>query len=104
MKQVLASFVAALGLCLSVAHAENFPTRPITIIVPFAAGGPVDTTTRIVADKMKDLLGQPVLIENVGGAAGVGRRARRTSSTRRLHAGNAAFSGVPMSQTAQFTS
>jgi tripartite-type tricarboxylate transporter receptor subunit TctC len=38
--------------------------------VPFAAGGPVDTTTRIVADKMKDRLGQPIIIENIGGAAG----------------------------------
>jgi tripartite-type tricarboxylate transporter receptor subunit TctC len=54
----------------SPAVAQPFPSRPITIVVPFAAGGPVDTTTRIVADKMKDSLGQPVIIENVGGAAG----------------------------------
>ena len=52
------------------AAAENYPSRPITIVVPFAAGGPVDTTTRIVADKMKDVLGQPIIVENVGGAAG----------------------------------
>src|SRR3954451_15512591 len=75
----LAYFVGALGLCVSLAHAESFPARPITIIVPFAAGGPVGTTTRIIADRMKDLLGQPVLVENVGGAAGslaAGRVAR----------------------------
>ena len=52
------------------AMAQSYPTRPITIVIPFAAGGPVDTTTRIVAEKMKDGLGQPIIIENVGGAAG----------------------------------
>src|SRR3954447_23605265 len=52
------------------ALAQSYPTRPITIIVPFAAGGPVDTTTRIVAEKMKDGLGQAIIVENVAGAAG----------------------------------
>jgi tripartite-type tricarboxylate transporter receptor subunit TctC len=50
--------------------AAEFPDRPITIVVPFAAGGPIDTTTRIVIDKMKDTLGQTIVVENVGGAAG----------------------------------
>jgi len=61
-----ALFVAA----VTTATAQTFPNRPITIIVPFAAGGPIDVTTRIVADKMKDTLGQPIVIENIGGAAG----------------------------------
>ena len=55
---------------ITVGLAEQYPSRPITIVVPFAAGGPIDTTTRIVADKMKDTHGQPIIIENVGGAAG----------------------------------
>lgn len=55
---------------ITAAWAQQFPNRPITIVVPFAAGGPIDTTTRIVAEKMKDTLGQPIVIENVGGAAG----------------------------------
>jgi tripartite-type tricarboxylate transporter receptor subunit TctC len=71
---------AVLGLVLHTsAFAQQYPSRPITIVVPFAAGGPVDTTTRIIADKMKNVLGQPIIIENVGRAAGglaAGRVAR----------------------------
>jgi tripartite-type tricarboxylate transporter receptor subunit TctC len=52
------------------ATAQTYPTRPITIVVPFAAGGPIDTTTRIVTEKMKDSLGQTFIVENVTGAAG----------------------------------
>ena len=52
------------------AQTQSYPSRPITIVVPFAAGGPIDTTTRIVTDKMKDTLGQSIVVENVGGAAG----------------------------------
>lgn len=50
--------------------AEDFPTRPITVVVPFAAGGPVDVLSRIVADRMRQFLGQPVIVEDVTGAAG----------------------------------
>ena len=66
-------FVFAIGILvmgITGASGQQFPNRPITIVVPFAAGGPIDTTTRIVAEKMKDTLGQPIVIENVGGAAG----------------------------------
>ena len=62
-----------------VAKAQAYPSRPITIIVPFPAGGPTDTIARIMAEGMKGSLGQPVLIENVTGAngtIGVGRVAR----------------------------
>lgn len=55
---------------LTAAFADQFPSRQITILVPFAAGGPIDTTTRIIADKMRESLGQTVIIENLGGAAG----------------------------------
>ena len=61
------------------ATAQNYPTQPITMVVPFAAGGPVDTLARIVTERMRPLLGQPVIVENVTGAAGsigVGRVAR----------------------------
>ena len=61
------------------AHAQTFPSRPITLIVPFPPGGSTDVAARIMADKMKPILGQAVIIENVGGAGGsiaVGRVAR----------------------------
>src|SRR6202166_577919 len=62
-------------------QAQNFPARPITLIVPFPPGGSTDVAGRIVADKMGAFLGQPVIVENVGGAGGsigVGRLARAT--------------------------
>src|SRR5580700_6791691 len=62
-------------------HAQEFPTRPITLIVPFPPGGSTDVAGRIMADRMGAFLGQPVIVENVGGAGGsigVGRLARAT--------------------------
>jgi tripartite-type tricarboxylate transporter receptor subunit TctC len=61
---------AALLLALGPAAAQDYPTKPITIIVPAAAGGPTDTISRITALAMGKLLGQQILIENVGGAGG----------------------------------
>ena len=61
------------------AGAQEFPTRPVTIIVPFSAGGPTDTIARIMAQRMTKALGQNVLVENTtgaGGTIGVGRVAR----------------------------
>jgi tripartite-type tricarboxylate transporter receptor subunit TctC len=61
------------------AFAEKFPSHPITVIVPFSAGGPSDAMMRIMAERMKVTLGEPVLIENVtgaGGSLGVGRTVR----------------------------
>ena len=58
------------------ASAQTYPDRPITIVVPFAAGGPTDTVARLVAEPMSKDLGQQVIVENVGGAGGtLGRRA-----------------------------
>jgi tripartite-type tricarboxylate transporter receptor subunit TctC len=53
------------------AHAQGFPTRPMTMVIPFAAGGPTDILGRVVAGKMSEILGQPVIVENVGGAGGM---------------------------------
>src|SRR5437588_9849433 len=61
------------------AAAQVYPSRPITMIVPFPAGGPTDTIGRIMAEGMRVRLGQSVIVENVGGAAGsiaVGRATR----------------------------
>ncbi|HYE52522.1 MAG TPA: tripartite tricarboxylate transporter substrate binding protein BugD [Azospirillaceae bacterium] len=52
------------------ASAQDYPTRPITMVVPFAAGGPTDTVARLVAQNMSQSLGQQVIVENVGGAGG----------------------------------
>jgi tripartite-type tricarboxylate transporter receptor subunit TctC len=73
--------VLALAMLISGGHAlaENFPSHPITIIVPFSAGGPSDAMMRIMAERMKAALGEPLLIENVtgaGGSLGVGRTVR----------------------------
>jgi tripartite-type tricarboxylate transporter receptor subunit TctC len=75
----LAAGAAALPAVSRIARAQTYPTRPITMIVPVAAGGPTDVFGRIIAERMRSSLGQPVVIENVTGAdgnIGVGRAAR----------------------------
>ncbi|WP_114393421.1 tripartite tricarboxylate transporter substrate binding protein BugD [Oleisolibacter albus] len=64
--------VAAVALVAAAgsAFAQSFPSRPITMVVPFAAGGPTDTVARLVAQSMSETLGQQVVVENVGGAGG----------------------------------
>jgi tripartite-type tricarboxylate transporter receptor subunit TctC len=77
LKQFLIAFAAAVSVTAS--HANEFPNKPVTIVVPFAAGGPTDTVARLVAQAMSANLKQTVLIENVGGAGGTvgaGRVAR----------------------------
>jgi len=63
--------VMALLAATSAASAQDWPTRPMTLVVPFAAGGSSDAIARIVADGLRAELGQPVLVENVGGAGGM---------------------------------
>ena len=58
------------------AQAQTWPARPITLVVPFAAGGPVDTIGRILAARMSETLKQQVIIENIGGAGGMTGAAR----------------------------
>src|SRR6476659_4220885 len=75
------------------AGAQVYPSRPITLIVPFAAGGPTDTIARIVVEGMRASLGQPIIIENVGGADGsiaVGRAARAAPDGYTISLGNVA--------------
>jgi tripartite-type tricarboxylate transporter receptor subunit TctC len=60
---------AALAAASS-AGAQTYPSRPVTVIVPFAAGGPTDVLTRIITDKMQGPLGQPIVVEDMGGAGG----------------------------------
>ena len=66
----LAASAAALAAVSPVARAQAYPSRPITMIVPVAAGGPTDAVGRILAERMRGSLGQPVIIENVTGADG----------------------------------
>ncbi len=83
-RSILTLAAAALGLAYAgAAQAQaNYPTRPITIIVPFAAGGPTDVITRIVTQHMSQTLGQQFVVENVVGAGGT------TGSTRAARAAN----------------
>jgi tripartite-type tricarboxylate transporter receptor subunit TctC len=71
-----ASLAAAVSLGASAAQAQTYPTRNITMIVPFAAGGPTDVVARIVTGHMAPALGQSIIIENVVGAGGTTGAAR----------------------------
>jgi tripartite-type tricarboxylate transporter receptor subunit TctC len=75
----LAASTTVLPAVSPMAWARAYPSRPITVIVPYPAGGPADAIARVVADRMQASLGQPIIIENVGGAdgsIGTGRAAR----------------------------
>src|SRR3954470_18294067 len=75
----LAAGAAALPAVSRGAWAQAYPARPITLVVPFAAGGPTDTIARIMGERMRASLGQTIIIENTTGAAGspcARRRAR----------------------------
>jgi tripartite-type tricarboxylate transporter receptor subunit TctC len=77
-RAVLAAFIA-LMISGGSALADNYPSHPITIVVPFSAGGPSDAMARILAERMKTTLGEAILVENVtgaGGSIGVGRAVR----------------------------
>ena len=88
---LLAAGVAALPGVSSIAWAQTYPSRPITMIAPFAAGGPTDTVARILADRMRRSLGQTIIVENVvgaGGSIGVGRVARSNPDGYTIVVGN----------------
>jgi tripartite-type tricarboxylate transporter receptor subunit TctC len=80
MRTALFAGVLAIGLgTVGSATAQVYPARPITIISPFPAGAPLDTIARVLGERMRASLGQPVIVENVTGAAGtlgVARAAR----------------------------
>ena len=92
----LAAALAAL-LAVSAAHAQDYPKRPITMIVPFAAGGTSDVIARVVAEEMTKSLGQPIVIENVAGAGGstaLTRAARAEADGYTIAIGNAGTSAA----------
>src|SRR6187455_1091476 len=73
-------FIAAALLALpNAAMAQDYPSRPVTMVVAAAAGGPIDVFTRIMAERMSPILGQRVVVENVGGGGGTlgGQRVAR---------------------------
>jgi tripartite-type tricarboxylate transporter receptor subunit TctC len=102
----LAASAAAVPAVTKIAHAQPYPSRPITVIVPTGAGGPQDVIARVVTDHMRGTLGQAVFIENVPGAngtLGIGRLARAKpdgytlafSVSSATHVFNPAFYALP---------
>src|ERR1044072_5874503 len=90
MKRVLLA-ACVLAVVTGEAFAQPYPSRPVTMIVPFGAGGPTDALARIVAERMRGALGQAVLVENVTGASGtigVGRVARAAADGYTVGLGN----------------
>ena len=81
-RTILSGAIAAASILASypAAAQSNFPTKPITIIVPAAAGGPTDTVARLIGEAMGRTLGQTILVENVGGAGGTIGMARASKS------------------------
>src|SRR5215467_9304554 len=79
MRKLITALAFAIVAGVAAAQAQTFPSRQITLIVPFPPGGSTDVAARIMAERMRPILGQPIVIENVGGAGGsiaVGRVAR----------------------------
>ena len=70
MPRSITAAAAALIALTGAAAAQDWPTRPITLVVPFAAGGGIDVSVRLQAQHMSELLGQSFVVENIGGAAG----------------------------------
>jgi tripartite-type tricarboxylate transporter receptor subunit TctC len=91
MKTPICALLIAMLAGISNAGAETYPSRPVTINVPYAAGGPLDATMRVMAEGLREALGQSIIIENVGGAGGsigVGRAVRAAPDGYTLSAGN----------------
>ena len=89
-RQLVATAVAALA-SMTPASADGYPSKQITFIVPFAAGGPLDSIARSIAEPMRADLGQPIIIENVagaGGSVGVGRAAHAAPDGYTVSVGN----------------
>ena len=94
MKQAIflaVAVVAAIAALTDIAPAQTYPSRPITVVVPYPPGGPTDVVARILAEHMRGTLGQTVVVENVSGGSGnigVGRAARATPDGYTLSLGN----------------
>lgn len=96
----LPSLLVAMCIALSItdATAQPYPSRPITMIVPFSAGGPADFVGRLVAESMSKTLGTPITIENIGGAGGTiaaGRVARAPADGYTIMVYNQGFAASP---------
>jgi tripartite-type tricarboxylate transporter receptor subunit TctC len=74
--KVIAALAAASLIYALPAQADDFPSRPMTMVIPFAAGGPTDILGRVIAGRMSEIMGQTVIVENVGGAGGMTGAAR----------------------------
>jgi tripartite-type tricarboxylate transporter receptor subunit TctC len=108
----LAAGAAALPALSRTASAQAYPARPVTLVAPFPAGGPVDTIARILGEYLQGSMGQPFVVENVAGAAGsigVGRVARAAPDGYTLsvgqwstHVANAAIYKLPYDTLADF--
>ncbi len=81
MKRLILAAGLAIGLMQAPAQAQTYPNKPITMIVPFAAGGPTDIIARIVGEHMSRTLGQQIVIENVAGAGGTTGITRASQAT-----------------------
>jgi tripartite-type tricarboxylate transporter receptor subunit TctC len=71
LRQLIGAALAALVAGAAPADAQTWPTRPVTMVIPFAAGGPTDVLGRVMAERMSEILGQQVVVENVTGAGGM---------------------------------
>ena len=71
LRKLFGAGVGALLATTFAASAQNYPTKPVTMVIPFAAGGPQDQIGRVMAQRMGELLGQQVIVENIGGAGGM---------------------------------
>src|SRR5258705_2628760 len=88
----VAAAAIALPIMTGVAGAQSYPSRPITIVVPFAAGGPTDSIGRLLAEQFRASLGQTVIVENATGAGGT----IRAPPAGRAHVGTPITSAPPM--------
>ena len=91
LNSIATTIVATLVMLTGAALAQTFPTRPITLVVPYPAGGPTDVVARVLAERMRVTLGQPVIVENVTGGSGnigVGKVVRAAPDGYTLSIGN----------------
>lgn len=81
MRRLCTFTIIVLAFGVLTSSAQDYPSRPVTMVVPYPAGGPTDTIARIIADRINTPLRQPLVIENIsgaGGSIGVGRVAHST--------------------------
>ena len=70
-KTVVGALLAPVLAFAGAAGAQEWPSRPVTVVVPFGAGGPIDVMARVIAPRMSELLGQQLIVDNIPGAGGM---------------------------------